>query len=230
MARDPELSVEENVMQFILDLLVDGIVLSGENQRIGRTPPDKIPLDQLPTVQVFAPILDISEEAAQQPGILTIGVEISDLAGRKAALRQALEALTTTLAIDSSFNGLIRKGFIAASAVAEVGDDKRVNASATIVCQLYDKQSEGLLGVGANQSFVNLFSFADSSNFAASDAEIEDSQIVKGMMGLRRAVPSVSPIVVSADTITGALPSAMKSMSKPTPETVSLSRSLGSAA
>ncbi len=202
------------MLQFLADILTIGIVQPPQPPKIGRTPLDKISETQLPFAQVFAPVVDLTEEAAQQPGTMTFVIEILDRreiagqANRKDRMRQRLEALDTTLLIDSSFQGLIRKGFVAARAVAEVGDDKRVLGSATIICEFYDTQDDFLIGVSVGQtSFTNIVSFADSTKWTPLVCQIEDSKIIKGMLGLRRDAASTTQMSIEANSNNGGIAS-----------------------
>lgn len=193
------MSLERDVMQFILDLLRDGIVKASANHQIGRTPFDKIDESKLPLVQVFAPIVEGTAETAQRPGTMTFQLEIIDKIGRKEDLRRALEALDSTLRIDSSFHGLIRKGIIEARGVAELGEDKKTIASATIVCQLYEAVIE--------PPFTEVLDFRDSSKFILTNCAVEDSMIIGQSMGVRRVTPGTGSIVIEGSVNSGALPS-----------------------
>ncbi len=173
------MSIERDVMQFLLDILTDGIVKSGTNQQIGRTPIDKITETQLPFVQVFAPVTDLSEDAAQQPGTVTFVVEIVDVRGQKEAMRVVMEALDSTLRIDMSFKSLVKKGLVAARAVAEVGDDKRTLGSATIVCELYDR-------IGLSGPFTQILD-TDVLGVVI-EGQRQFSKIITGGIGVRRAI------------------------------------------
>ncbi len=190
------MSIELDVMNFLLGLASDSSDPPPTMTRIGREPADKISETQLPLVQVFAPVVDVAEEAAQKPGTLTVVLEIVDVQGQKDALREVLEALDNTLRIDSSFQGLVRKGFVAARAVAEVGDDKRTLASATIVCEVHDR----LLAT----PFTDVVDLsAAPGTFGPVNGVVESSKIITGSLGIRRAVASSGALTVAADVIGG---------------------------
>lgn len=183
------MSLERNVMQFVLNLMSDGIVSAGDNRQIGLTPFDKISESQLPFAQVFAPIVEGTEEPSQKPGTMTFQLQIIDVQGRKDQLRDALEALDYTLRVDSSFQNFVRKGFVSARAVAELGEDKRTVASATIVVEFYDQfRSGSLQGI---LPFNNLSRWAPDVNSA-----VEDSKLIQGAIGVRRVTPSSSQIII----------------------------------
>ena len=65
---------EIDAMQYILDLLTDGIITSAV-QQIGHTPHDKVSESELPFVQVYSPINENQDQDLRQdPGVLTLPV------------------------------------------------------------------------------------------------------------------------------------------------------------
>jgi hypothetical protein len=170
---------ETDAMQFILDLLTDGIITSAV-QQIGFTPHDKVTETDLPFVQVYSPINENQQqEIRQDPGVLTFQLDIIDVRGRSNALRQAIAELDETLRIDKSWQGTVEKGFVTLRSVAERKVDERAVVGAVINLQI----EEGL----PEPNRVSLIDFSDVTKFSIdADALIENSTFVHGTIGIKK--------------------------------------------
>ena len=173
------MSRETDAMQFVLDLLTDGILTSTTRQ-IGFTNPDKVPETDLPFVQAYAATAENQDQEERQPGsVLTFNVDIIDVFDQREKLADAITALDEALRIDKSFTGTQEKGFVSLRALAQ----RQVNERSVAGCVIEVRLSEGF----PDPSFTSLFSFADSSLFTALAGSIlEDSQYIAGMTGLQK--------------------------------------------
>jgi hypothetical protein len=194
------MSRELDAMQFVLDLLTDGIITSAV-QQIGHTPHDRITEDELPFVQVYSPIDENQEQTKRQPpGTLTIQLDILDVFGNSNVLRDAITALDDTFRIDNTFQGLVENAFITLRSVAERKNDERSVVGAVITVQI----AEGL----PEPNRISLLDFSDSTKFSI-DASglIENSTYVRGTVGIRKAASgATTTLSASAATFQSGFP------------------------
>jgi hypothetical protein len=173
------MSRELDAMQFVLDLLTDGIITSAV-QQIGFTPHDKITEPELPFVQVYSPIDENQEQTKRQPpGVLTIQLDILDVFGNSNVLRDAIAALDATFRIDNTFHGTVENAFITLRSVAERRNDERSVVGAVITVQI----AEGFLDPGV----THVLDFSDASLFTLSAESVKvDSTAVFGAVGIQK--------------------------------------------
>lgn len=182
------MSRQTDAMTFILDLLKDGILtIADENRVIAASPDNKI--TNTPYAQTFQIAQTNSDEDPQSAGTFTFELQIFMETGNKDVLRTAIEALDSTLRIDQSWQGLVEKGLIAASAVAERTDPIRSMASVTFEVVFLESHTR--------PEFTRLGFFDDLSNFTFLNSEGELSKRVSGGLGVRRAIASNQDIRVS---------------------------------
>ena len=189
------MSRELDAMQFVLDLLTDGIITSAV-QQIGFTPHDKITEDELPHVQVYSPVDENQEQATRQPpGALTFQLDILDVFGNSNVLREAIAALDATLRIDDTMQGLVQDAFITLRSVAERKSDERSVVGAVITVQI----EEGF----PDPELTSILSFSEATLFSSTPGiELQNSRTIDGALGIRKFLTeSVSS--VNANDITG---------------------------
>jgi hypothetical protein len=185
------MSRELDAMQFVLDLLTDGIITSSV-QQIGFTPHDKITEPELPFVQVYSPIDENQEQTKRQPpGVLTIQLDILDVFGNSDVLRDAIAALDATFRIDNTFHGLVDNAFITLRSVAERKNDERSVVGAVITVQI----AEGL----PEPSWTHLLDFSDANLFFKSDGILlENSKYIDGVIGVKKEAAEVQSLVYAS--------------------------------
>jgi hypothetical protein len=173
------MSRELDAMQFVLDLLTDGIITSAV-QQIGFTPHDKITEPELPFVQVYSPVEETQEQAVRQPpGVLTFQLDILDAFGNSDVLRDAIAALDETFRIDNTFQGIVKNAFITLRSVAERRADERSVVGAVVTVEI----AEG----APNPNFTSVLVFDDETIFSTSAGIVkENSKYVAGVLGLRK--------------------------------------------
>jgi hypothetical protein len=186
------MSRELDAMQFVLDLLTDGIITSAV-QQIGHTPHDRITEDELPFVQVYSPIDENQEQTKRQPpGVLTFQLDILDVFGNSNVLRTAIAALDETLRIDNTMQGLVENAFITLRSVAERKNDERSVVGAVITVQILEGTPEPVR--------TSILSFADSSLFEISGGSvIENSKTIDGAVGVRKTVGEATTTLSASD-------------------------------
>lgn len=196
------MSVEHNVMQFVLNILRNGIVESGSTQQMGFTPHDQITASKLPFVQVYSPVIEAAEAVVQQPGSMTVQVDILDVKGRNDEVRHQLQALEDTLNIDQTFQGLIAKGTVSARAVSERAAQERTYGGVTILVQ-FKSGAIDVVGEALPNSPTTQLLDMGAANWSATAVQIEDSKRIRGGLGIRRDAASGSNIVLDASSATG---------------------------
>jgi hypothetical protein len=189
------MSRELDAMQFVLDLLTDGIITSSV-QQIGFTPHDKISEPELPFVQVYSPVDENTEQAKRQPpGVLTFQLDILDVFGNSNVLRDAIAALDDTFRIDDTFHGLVQDAFITLRSVAERKQDERSVVGAVVTVQI----AEGF----PEPDRVRVLLFDDESLFSVSAGALkENSQYINGVVGLQKIATEVET-ALAASNFTG---------------------------
>lgn len=187
------MSRETDAMQFVLDLLTDGIITS-QVQQIGHTPHGKVMESELPFVQVYSPITENQDEVQRQPaGTMQFQLEIIDVRSRSDALRSAIAELDITLRNDMTFKGILQKGFVTLRTVAERKGDERAIVGAIVTVRF----SEGLI----DPEGTHLIDFSDSTNFGQGvNDSLEDSRYVAGAIGMRRSSAGSSTFRLTAST------------------------------
>lgn len=183
------MSIEQDVMQFVLDIMINGIV-NTTKQQIGYTPHTKITEDDLNFIQVFTISTENEDEDEPTPGLLTFQLELFQTAGKVNEIRTRLQALDETLRIDPSFNGLIQRGVITERAAAELPDDKRSIGVATIAVQFKEPDPILTSDDTSQESMIRLVNFSNSATVSNINSLIEDSQRMKNALGVRRNVAS----------------------------------------
>lgn len=182
------MSRQTDAMDFILGLLKDGILtIADENRVIAASDSSKI--TNVPYAQAFEIAQTNSDEDPQSAGTFTFELQIFLQTGNKDVLRTAIEALDSTLRIDESWQGLVEKGMIVASAVAERTDPIRSMASVTF--EVVFKESH------VRPEFVALGRFNNLFNFAPVNCEVEVSKRVRVGLGVRRAIASNADLIVN---------------------------------
>lgn len=191
-------------MQYILDLLTDGI-LTSQHRQIGYTPIDRITSDQLPFVQVFTPTISTPTPELTQPvGDLTISLEIFNIPLAEAVARAALgpaepeflpfvdmqrviDQLSHTLSIDSSMDGLVAHASVAESGLfTDVGEHGMQMIAMSITVELANETRPEYIEFVSAQGVV--FNFEDVNNFGtlSGTATLEQSRTVPGAVAFRR--------------------------------------------
>ncbi len=187
-------------MQFLLDVTSPVVEPTPQVRQIGFTPHDQVTESQLPFVQVYAPIIELTDEAEQRPGILVLQIDIIDGKGTRQAREDTLEAFDQTLRLDPSFQGMVAKGFVSARTVAERGDLERTVAGITVTVQLS-------VGTTPDISSVDVLDFSDSTKYKTGSPifdALEDSRVVKGAVGARRFLMTGDDLIIEASEDSGA--------------------------
>lgn len=184
---------EQQVMQYLLDLLTDGIFTSA-TQRLGYAlPHDKVSDTMVPFVQVYAAVTDTQVADIRNPvGQATFTVDLFDVAGQAETLRHVLAALDIELRNDRHWRGMVQWGGLQLRAVAERPEDNRSYASANVTVQY----EEG----GGEPERVELCDFSTLDNFAAETSGIrtELSPYVVGCWGMQKTLTDAKPGVTYA--------------------------------
>jgi hypothetical protein len=189
------MSRELDAMQFVLDLLTDGIITSAV-QQIGFTPHDKITEPELPFVQVYSPIDENQEQTKRQPpGVLTLQLDILDVFGNSNVLREAIASLDASFRIDNTMHGLAESSFITLRSVAERKNDERSVVGAVITVQI----AEGYPDPG----HTSIVTFDDEVIwFKSSGILLENSRYIGGVLGVKKDQTELLSIV-STNTAIG---------------------------
>ena len=190
------MSRDTDAMQFVLDLLTDGIFTSTTRQ-IGFTPHDKITEDLLPFVQIYAPVASSSEQERVIEPTLTFTLEIFDKAGsvERAAVGLALEELADNLRLDKSWGGTVQNGFVSDRTLANRVDLERTIGSLVMTVQLG-------FGTAPPSNITSHIDLSDSTKFIVTNAQVGNSQFIKNALGVRKNTPGGN-IIVEASAASG---------------------------
>lgn len=171
-----------DVMQYILDLLTDGILVSdAANRQLGFSLIEPLTDGQLPFVQAYAPVIVTpTADQIQSKGDLTFTLNVIDKAAPDGNdLEKVADDLRMTLSVDSGLRGIGAHCFISDSFVDTVQfpNDKTI-LELTIVCEYLESNS---------QDFVDLADFTDVLKFSAvNSAVIGNSVTIKDGMNFGR--------------------------------------------
>ncbi len=194
------MSRDSVVMQYVLDLLTDGIYTT-TTQQIGFSPHDEITEDKLPLVQAY---LAVGENAEDDPrvtvGSTTFVVEIIDVKGKLADLSRAVDSLEREIRFDSSLKNEVEKAIVGSFVVRESGELERSLAQVTITAQYLD----GILDP-ANDVEVLPFDFVTQFETDAPN-ELEQATFGFGSIGFKKVENTTSPQVRSLVGINPNLP------------------------
>ena len=196
-------------MQFVLDLLSDGIIEASVGSPVrtfvGYKVPEEFKKGSLPFVQVFLlPISSTKPETdlTQSTGELTFQVEYHDSSAEQSALDAALfpgsptvdpdvafrpgidiqrvfDALAHTLGVDSTMRGLVANARVSASTVYVTNPEEPQGGLLTVICELAEDN---------RSEWVEYVDFSATDKFApiVATAEIEDSLLIPNALGVKR--------------------------------------------
>lgn len=185
-------------MQYVLDLLTDGILVSAK-QQIGFTPPDLAEVGELPFVMAYiADGQGIARETAgltQGHGDLTFTVTVihfslehidtrTGLPGFAFVptpdIRRVLDEIAHRLSIDHTMRGLVRHAFVSGSTVFTVDSTAPQEAQFVVTCELLEDNRE--------DEWIDQITFTDPARFGtiSSTFSFEQSTIMPKAIGCQR--------------------------------------------
>ncbi len=186
------MSRQLTAMQYVLDLLTDGIYTT-TTQNIGIIPHDEVTEDRLPLVMAFSPEAATADDDPRiMPGSFVFVVQIIDVKGKTDALQEAVDSLERALRSDSSMKGLVRSTRVEASIAAEVGKLDRSVAAATVTVDFPDVML-------VEDADVELLKFDSISNYIKVGADLlQAGTLGGGSIGFKKGQLVSNPSVNSS--------------------------------